>query len=703
MKAFKHFLTLFFICITPLFISNCEKQESLADIDIDALPSASFNDIVDMEDGVVVFGPETYLRGKGKPEVVTKQVDIEHFEHFEETYTIVILNGGVSGGHRVSSAEVKIDGEVIFTPEEFDDKPAYLIKEILLPEQFELGVEIRGGPESSFNISIIGEFLPGHSLVGKNGGIVDYNGIKLILPPNAISNEGIVILEHKGDEPTSVPNQDLESIYDPLTLILPVEEISESIRLIIPWDSNIEDSNRLCAIAYNGSSYLPMEIYQEDGYLVIVIDRYKWEESAKKSTNFVYSSIIISVMYVIQNDPPKTELGIKSISFNETTKELDFTTATATSSSRVLLLVHGWQGEPKSWTTFREWLDDNHDYNYDEVWSFGYKSRNSISDNGKLFEEQLDEHYIDGTQIDIVAHSMGGLVSRAMIELHDGGRFINRLVTLGTPHLGSSLAMFRDYIGFTVGIDDPIGYIGYNFLTQGFQDLNSGSAFLNILNEQPKPEVHYYTIAATNDPSKGLFFGRISSQSKYLPGNDDGIVTVTSALGVPYAERPPEVINIPEGDAHREMKRDKSIYDQVIEYLYEPPNNEFDGILYGDFALTNDLYPSGCDRDQIINEVFGDAYRVAEWHDLVKFHVGIDDITVLMDGLGLTEYGSTAQINVNGRDNWSANSSRYYFFSRHNHNRPGSYLAHSNIDNYSVSLGSWWFSGRKILAVRKTF
>jgi pimeloyl-ACP methyl ester carboxylesterase len=53
-------------------------------------------------------------------------------------------------------------------------------------------------------------------------------------------------------------------------------------------------------------------------------------------------------------------------------------------------------------------------------------------------EEMLDKTYAD--KVDIVAHSMGGLVSRTYLELLGGGENVRKLVTLGTPYEGAAKA-----------------------------------------------------------------------------------------------------------------------------------------------------------------------------------------------------------------------------------------------------------------------
>ena len=64
-----------------------------------------------------------------------------------------------------------------------------------------------------------------------------------------------------------------------------------------------------------------------------------------------------------------------------------------------------------------------------------------IQDTGKLFKQRLEEIGLGaghGKALHIVAHSMGGLVSRWMIEKEGGHEFVNHLIQLGTPNGGSA-------------------------------------------------------------------------------------------------------------------------------------------------------------------------------------------------------------------------------------------------------------------------
>jgi pimeloyl-ACP methyl ester carboxylesterase len=50
---------------------------------------------------------------------------------------------------------------------------------------------------------------------------------------------------------------------------------------------------------------------------------------------------------------------------------------------------------------------------------------------------------ISENRVCVVAHSMGGLVARALVSLNGGDRFVRGVITLGTPHLGT----LKDRIG----------------------------------------------------------------------------------------------------------------------------------------------------------------------------------------------------------------------------------------------------------------
>lgn len=101
-------------------------------------------------------------------------------------------------------------------------------------------------------------------------------------------------------------------------------------------------------------------------------------------------------------------------------------------------------------------------------------------------------------------------------------------------------------------------------------------------------------------------------------------------------------------------------------------------------------------------EQFGKGVRLADWNDILAFiedggsakefieslkiqleYVHPDD----MDPVPNTAY----RISMNGELYWDGD--RHYFFARHDHKLRGDFLAHDNIDDYHLSLGSWFGKG----------
>ena len=98
----------------------------------------------------------------------------------------------------------------------------------------------------------------------------------------------------------------------------------------------------------------------------------------------------------------------------------------------------------------------------------------------------------------------------------------------------------------------------------------------------------------------------------------------------------------------------------------------------------------------------GEGVRLADWNDLLAYYREggsmADFITELKIPL---EYGNPGdmeaipntgfRISRNGKLRWQGN--RHYFFARHDHVKRADFLAHDNIDNYLLSLGSWFGKG----------
>lgn len=128
---------------------------------------------------------------------------------------------------------------------------------------------------------------------------------------------------------------------------------------------------------------------------------------------------------------------------------------------------------------------------------FIYPNDQPIVDSAKLLAEHLGQLQATGiTHISIVAHSMGGLVSREMLTHSDlkGYPTVTRLITVGTPNHGSPLAHLRivgemrDQLVRTFSGNGVMFGSVFDGAGEAEIDLLPGSAFLTTLNARSLPK-----------------------------------------------------------------------------------------------------------------------------------------------------------------------------------------------------------------------
>jgi Caspase domain len=135
-------------------------------------------------------------------------------------------------------------------------------------------------------------------------------------------------------------------------------------------------------------------------------------------------------------------------------------------AQRILLFVHGITGDTQSMVPSVQLakLADAKPLAslYDLVLTFDYENLSTtIEDNARLFKKRLEAVGLGaghGKTLDIAAHSMGGLVSRWLIEREGGNQIARRLVMLGTPNGGSPWPSVTSWATVVLGL-------GLNHLT----------------------------------------------------------------------------------------------------------------------------------------------------------------------------------------------------------------------------------------------
>lgn len=155
----------------------------------------------------------------------------------------------------------------------------------------------------------------------------------------------------------------------------------------------------------------------------------------------------------------------------------------------------------------------------------------SISDRAEALHEQIRDK-AHGEDVNIVAHSMGGLDARHLISRIQPSEFkVKSLTTIATPHRGSSAAdmLFRD-----IGADN-VNHL-YKVLarlkvdTGAFSQLTRGYITEKFNPVTPNdPEVEYFSYGAAAQPHIFSVFRLSHDLMEITEGPNDGLVSVASS------------------------------------------------------------------------------------------------------------------------------------------------------------------------------
>ena len=169
-----------------------------------------------------------------------------------------------------------------------------------------------------------------------------------------------------------------------------------------------------------------------------------------------------------------------------------------------VLFVYGAAGSPQDWRPFFQKLDRR---KY-QPWFYYYPTGRKLDEMGAALNgsvELLHARY-NFPRMHVVAHSMGGLVSRSFLLKHldAGHQYIDRFVTISTPWSGHEFA--------SMGVKRAPSVV------PSWYDLSPGSDFLDeLFDERLKGRIDHL-----------LLYGHKSTRSMVLPAENDGTVSVAS-------------------------------------------------------------------------------------------------------------------------------------------------------------------------------
>ena len=165
----------------------------------------------------------------------------------------------------------------------------------------------------------------------------------------------------------------------------------------------------------------------------------------------------------------------------------------------LVVLIHGLDSHSGVWWSMAQLLESEH---Y-QVGYFSYPSDGPIQDDANRLADDLRALHqsFPRARVDLIGHSMGGLVARAYIEGNRYTQPIDHFIALGPPNHGSPWTRER----FVLEINEQFWLWRLNkdwspiwMFTDGHgeaaDDLKPDSQFLNTLNARPRRSDVQYTI-----------------------------------------------------------------------------------------------------------------------------------------------------------------------------------------------------------------
>ncbi|MBE9001368.1 MULTISPECIES: caspase family protein [unclassified Nostoc] len=318
--------------------------------------------------------------------------------------------------------------------------------------------------------------------------------------------------------------------FDPGLTVLELNQVKDPsvvtpdhpLKLVV--DSPLESDEYLLPISYDGEFFLPLgQAYSlADGTTEIVLERLTEPVSEGKrslgGSIRIFFHKILSQNLGLQFDYPILAVAdVNPDGIVNYTNEIEPVKQRVAQAKRIILYIHGIIGDTQSMvgSIQRAELTDL----YDLVLTFDYESLNtSIEENAKLLKQKLaavglgENH---GKILHIVAHAMGGLVSRWLIEKEAGAGIVQNLIMLGTPNAGFPWATIKDWAlaSLSIGLNGlssitwPVPVLGMllkaitksvetiKTINVALDEMRPGSQFLQSLAASPDPGVPYTIIA----------------------------------------------------------------------------------------------------------------------------------------------------------------------------------------------------------------
>lgn len=251
-----------------------------------------------------------------------------------------------------------------------------------------------------------------------------------------------------------------------------IKSVTPENPLVVSVNKSITQNEYILPVAYDGEFWLPLgQGKGKDSKTEIRIERIPTldsEQTSGEKRRSLGSAIRIYFQKVIYEnlgqESPYPKLRIARVAEDGTVsyeKDEQQIKAAVAKAQHIALYIHGIIGDTESIVpsvrqakVMVNGQSKSLTEIYDLVLTFDYENLNTpIKELGRQLRDKLAAVGLKpnhGKTLHIVAHSMGGLVSRSFIEQWQGNRVVQHLFMLGTPNAGSPWAAVQDLVTFAL-------------------------------------------------------------------------------------------------------------------------------------------------------------------------------------------------------------------------------------------------------------
>lgn len=300
-----------------------------------------------------------------------------------------------------------------------------------------------------------------------------------------------------------------------------------------------------------------------------------------KSQWYVFISLVLSAFMVFSsvradglNSPPIPELMGNVLADNPSEGPspgnwyLGADPKTGDKTKPPIVFIHGFHGFPKDWWGGTRYHGENdtyklaHEKGYRTAFVQLYDRQKGAGDqweNGKILSKLLEKiykHY--GQKVILVAHSKGGVDAQAALVHYNAYQYVNKLITLGSPHQGCYLAdlAYSWYMGWLAELLSMKDNGTFGLQTANMAQFRKETDGLPGIWKAPM-----YTVSGTG---WGPFPSALYLGGYYLSqfGDNDGMITEKSTH-LPYAKH---IATLTDAD-HDSIRKGSVIFPVIEPYL----------------------------------------------------------------------------------------------------------------------------------------